>query len=174
MTGLWLEYLFGDEKAIQMLPPKDAEQAQSTMGPWNGCTWGTAYCKLDWQGELSAFPSTRASEGPKGKHNALGLRPGNCLNMRAWNCSSIKRIRTWNENIAGMGVCNSPKHKRRNGGSCWSHTPGLDLGPSCSSWTATHFLPPFPRSLLHTTPEQKGRCCSPRYSAWTPVNQSFF
>lgn len=103
MTGLWLEYLFGDEKAIQMLPPKDAEQAQSNMGPWNGCTWGTAYCKLDWQGGLSASPSTRASEGLERKHNALGLRPGNSLNMRVWNCWSIKRIRTWNENIAGMG-----------------------------------------------------------------------
>lgn len=56
-------------------PPKDAEQAQSNMGLWNGCTSGTAYCKLDWQGGLSAFRSTRASEGLKGKHNALGLRP---------------------------------------------------------------------------------------------------
>lgn len=67
-----------------------------------GAPGGNPYHKLDWQGGLGAFPSTHGSEKLKGNHNALGMRFGNCLNMRVSNCSGIKRVRTWNANIAGI------------------------------------------------------------------------
>lgn len=146
MTGLWLEYLFWDEKAIQMLSQRMPTRHKATRGPWNGCTWGNPYRKLDWQGGLGAFPSTRASEKLKGNHNALGMRSGNCLNMRVSNCSGIKRIRTWNANIAGI-----------KGEKIWRRThiikrwrqslepySGAGFGErSCALWRATHFHSSF-------------------------------
>lgn len=102
MTGLWLEHLFWDEKAIQTLSKRMPTRHKATRGPWNGCTWGNPYHKLDWQGGLRSFPSTRVSEKLRGNHSASGAGTGNCLDMRVSNCSGIKRIRTWNTNIAGM------------------------------------------------------------------------
>lgn len=131
MTGLWLEYLFWDEKAIQTLSERMSTRHKATQGPWNGCTWGNPYHKLDWQGELHFFPSTRVSEKLKGNHSASGTRTGNCLYMRVSNCSGIKRIRTRNANTAGMkggeDMAGNPQ-ALRNGTRIWSHRLQMDLG----------------------------------------------
>lgn len=98
MTGVSFLRWKSNTNASQKTPSRRT----AARGPWNECTWGNPYHKLDWQGGCGAFPGTHASEKLKGNHNALGMRSGNCLNMRVSNCSGIKRVRTWNANIVGI------------------------------------------------------------------------
>lgn len=126
---------------------------KATRGPWNGCTWGNPYHKLDWQGGLLSIPSTCASEKLKGNHNASGTRAGNCLYMRVSNCSGIKRIRTWNTNIAGMKgetIQQKKKKRKENPHNHWEIEAGSGATHckwsgcweiACFSWRATPFHP---------------------------------
>lgn len=99
MTGVWLEYLSWDEKAIQMLPRRTPSRRRAARGPCRGCARDILIA--NWIDREGRFPPQDAClwNAERDSH-ALGTRSGNWLYVRVSNCSRIERIRPWDANVA--------------------------------------------------------------------------
>lgn len=121
MTGLWLEYLFWDEKAIQMLPRRTPSRRRAARGPCRGCARGDPHHKLDWQG--GPVPAPRRVPLKRWK----GLT---CFGDQIWElaiCESFKLFTHWENKAMRCKCCKNKggegkarmSSSRRNGGRTW-------------------------------------------------------
>lgn len=129
MTGLWLEYLFWDEKAIQMLPRRMPGRRRAA-GPCGGCARGGPHHKLDCQG--GSVPAPRHAPLKRWK----GLT---CFRNQIWEFAmweSFKVFTHWEDkarrckyfkNKAGEDKAQISS-SRRNGGRTWRRALSREAG----------------------------------------------
>ena len=150
MTGLWLSFLRW--KSNTNVPQKDAKQAQSNTRTVEGLRPGKSLSQIGLTGRAGFLPQHTCLWKAERESHALGTRSGNCLYMRVSNCSGIKRIRTWDANIAGIKGGEDTVQSSswlRSGSRTWSHALGWDA----ARWLVPRvgqlaFIPPFHSWLL--------------------------
>lgn len=107
-------------------PQKDAKQAQSNTGMVEGVRPGKSLSQIGLTGRAGFLPQHTCLWKAERESHALGTRSGNCLYMRVSNCSGIKRIRTWDANIAGIKGEKIP---------CKAHHDWeMEAGPGAMPW----------------------------------------
>lgn len=105
---------------------------------------GKSLSQIGLTGRAGFLPQHTCLWKAERESHALGTRSGNCLYMKVSNCSGIKRIRTWDANIAGI------KGRRYGAKLIMTEKWKQDLEPcpgmgcrkmACSSCWATRFHP---------------------------------
>lgn len=137
MTGLWLEYLFWDEKAIQMLPRRMPSRRRAAWGPRRSCARGDPHQKLDWQGGLVPAPGHAPLKSWKGI---------TCFRDEIWElplCESFKLFEHWENKDMWCKCCKDKRGEdkarisssQRNRGRTWRRALGREAGrPPVPGW----------------------------------------
>ena len=143
MTGLWLEYLFWDEKVIQMLPRRTPSRRRAARGLRRGCAGEVPVA--DWIDREGRFlPQDMRLWNAERESHALGTRAGNWLYVRVSNCSRMERIRPWDAHVARI---KGEKVRRE----CHHHGE-MEAEPGGAPWDGRQEVRPFLGRVTHVHP----------------------
>ena len=125
MTGLWLEYLFWDEKAIQMLPRRMPSRRRAAPGPCGAAPREILITNwIDREGRF--LPQDMRLWKAERESRALGTRSGNCLYVK-----SFKLFKHWENKDMRCKCCKDKGEKIRRES---HHRREMEAEPGRAPW----------------------------------------